>query len=399
MSLNQSSIQTYSWQKDLIESVTSIDELIKLNLVNADQAQQLKEISEQYRIRIPQYYLSLIDRSNLDNCPIRKQAIPSVEEIDPILPKEILQLSQKYLASPNPWLNDAIGDIERLGAARITHRYQNRAIIHVSSLCAMYCRFCFRKTHLNEKEKVLYEGSLEPALQYLTNHPEIKEVILTGGDPLSLNDFALDKLISEIRNRKHIKVLRIHSRMAVTMPSRLTDDLIQTLSRYQSLDFKIYLVSHFNHPKECTKFSLERLYQFSKNGITVLNQTVLLRTLNDDAITLTELFQKLYNQGILSFHLHHPDWTKGTFYFRNSIRKGLEIIQEFQGKLSGPAKPEYVLDLPKGFGKINIQNENLNSIEEFKNELFQASAYMFKIKNTRTNQFETTHYLDASYLK
>lgn len=399
MSLNEVNPTSDHWQQELLESVTSLEELSKLGLLTFKNLDALSKVSDSYRIRIPKYYLNLINREDLANCPIRKQSIPSIDELDPLLPEWLHEISLKYLNQKTPWLTDAIGDVSFSSAARITHRYENRAILHVSSLCAMYCRFCFRKSHLNEKEKQLYEGSLTPALNYLKLHNEIEEVILTGGDPLSLNDIALEKLLNEISQIKHIKILRIHTRMPVTLPSRMSENLLNILNNFNSKEFKIYLVAHFNHPVELTPISLEKLYKFSRAGISVLNQSVLMRNVNDNVNDLKTLFQTLYRNGIFSFHLHHPDWTKGTFHFRLPLHRGVELVKELEGSLSGPSKPEYVLDLPQGFGKISIQNQNLNSVFSHNDKTFSANVYEYTKSKTRSGTNQKVFYLDAAYSK
>ncbi|MBI2606357.1 MAG: KamA family radical SAM protein [Deltaproteobacteria bacterium] len=323
--------------------------------MTADEARKLRAIGDRFRIRIPRYYAELMDRSakGRDACPIRKQAIPALEEADPTLPSWAQEMSLRTFGREVPWLDDAIGDLAKLAAPRLTHRYENRAILHLSSLCALYCRFCFRKTHLNDAGRALYGGALDPAIDYLRAHGEIRELVLTGGDPLSVSDAVLARLFERLSAVAHLKAVRIHTRMPATLPSRLTDALARMLT---AQPFQVALVAHFNHPKELTAVALAALRSFRAKGIPLFNQSVLLRGINDSAEVLAVLFQGLYENGVKPTYLHHPDWTPGTFHFRVPIEHGRAIVRALSGRVSGPALPHYVLDLPGGGGKVLLMD-------------------------------------------
>lgn len=362
------------WTQQLAQSYTSVDELSRAGLLRPDEAARLARLGERFQVRVTPYYASLMQsgmrpgsQADQPSCPIRLQAIPALGEEDPSeLPAWATEWSRRIHGRDVPWTPDPIGDVERLAAARLTHRYGNRAILHLSTMCAVYCRFCFRKSHLNEREAALYDGSLDPAFAYLAGHEEIRELILTGGDPLSLTDTALERVLERASALPHLRVVRIHSRMAVTLPSRLTPELAALLARVQSRSpLSIHLVSHFNHPREWTTEAREALSRMRGAGVALFNQSVLLRDVNADPPILGELFQSLYESGVTPMYLHYPDWTPGTFAFRPGIERGQEIMRELRGQLPGAALPHYVLDLPGGHGKASLLDSTTRKLEEF----------------------------------
>ena len=352
-----------SWSAQLLSSFTSVEELAQASLITSDEALTLGRLGERFRVRVPRYYAGLMNNSveGRASCPIRKQALPALGEEDPVLPPWAQEWSRRAFGRREPWTNDAIGDVAKLAAPRLTHRYGNRAILHLSSLCALYCRFCFRKSHLNDSERTLYDGSLDPALAYLSEHTEIREVILTGGDPLSLPDAWLARFLDRLEKISHLKHVRLHSRMGATLPARLTPELAVLLS---DRSYVVSLVSHFNHPKELTEFALERLAGLRRRGIPLYNQSVLLRGVNDDDEVLYTLFQALFENGVMPFYLHQADWTPGTFDFRLPIARGQALMTQLAGRLSGPALPHYVLDIPEGGGKISLTGRGVRLIDE-----------------------------------
>jgi lysine 2,3-aminomutase len=350
-----------AWRQEILNSFRSIDDLLKNQIITHDEAIRLRLLGDRFKVRITPYYAGIMNGSD-SNCPIRRQSIPDLAENDPILPHWAMQISHDVYQRSTPWDSDAIGDVKNLAAPRITHRYSNRVIVHLSSMCAVYCRFCFRKSHLNDEAKTLYEGTLEPAFHYLENHPEVDELILTGGDPLSTTDAALKNLFARISNLKHIRTVRIHSRMAVTLPSRFTTETLKTFD--QDWNFQIVLSNHFNHPKELTPQAKQALKDLKKTGVTLINQSVLLRDVNASVECLKTLFQELYHTGVIPFYLHHPDWTPGTFHFRTSIEEGQKLYSKLKGQISGPALPHYVLDIPQGFGKANLMDPSLVKLKD-----------------------------------
>lgn len=295
-----------------------------------------------FRALIPLYYLGLVDKNDPHD-PIALMAFPTAEE-------------SKQSSSA---LRDPIGDLARQAAPRLTHRYRDRALLHVTNLCPMYCRFCFRKNLMNERDENLYAGDFAEAFAYLGKHPEIEELILTGGDPWMLSDEKLAALVSGIaKAMPSLKRLRFHTRMPVTLPSRITDALLSAIKG----KFRTFVVTHFNHPREITAESKEGMAKLLGAGITVLNQSVLLKGVNDSAAILRELFLSLGNEGVLPYYLHHCDLVAGAEHFRTSIPEGRKIWTELRGTLPGYLIPEYVLDTPGGWGKVPIGGDFVSEL-------------------------------------
>ena len=275
---------------------------------------------------LPRYYASLIDPS-LPNCPIRLQAIPCVEEGAPAQGNESF---------------DPLHDVDHKPAPHITHRLQGRALLHLTPNCSMYCRFCFRKSLLNEHVSELFLGSLDASLAYLHREKSLREVILSGGDPLMLSDRALGWAISQLGLMPHIKIIRLHSRTPVTLPSRVTPQLIEALASSKQR----VLVTHFNHPREITWQACNAMHLLRGAGITLLNQTVLLAKVNASVATLRGLSEKLFEAGILPYYLHHPDPALGTQMFWVSVEEGRALYHELRKQMPGYLVPRYVQDHP-----------------------------------------------------
>lgn len=323
------------WQLDIRDALTSIRELEGRGFAFYDERRgALEAVEARYRTLVPEYYLSLIDPADPED-PIARIAFPSSEEA----------------AVAGAGMRDPIGDLAKSAAPRLTHRYRDRALLHVTNLCPMFCRFCFRKNLMNEREEGLYSGDFEPALRYLSAHPEIEEVILTGGDPWMLSDSRLKTLVDDIAaHAPAVKRLRFHTRMPVTLPSRITEGLLEAIVRPGR--FQTVVVTHFNHPRELSEAARAGLRHLK--GALLLNQTVLLRGINDNAATLRDLFSQLGGEGVLPYYLHHCDLVEGAEHFRTTIARGQEIWTELRGTLPGYFIPEYVLDTPGGGGKIPL---------------------------------------------
>jgi lysine 2,3-aminomutase len=325
------------WQTELRDAVSSLDdpELAGYAFLRGVS----KEAAAKYRVLVPRPYLRLIDRDDASD-PIARMAFTSPEE----------------LLNSGAGLRDPIGDLDRRAAPRLTHRYRDRALLHVTNLCPMYCRFCFRKNLMNERDEDLYGGSFDQAFQYLSAHPEIEELILTGGDPWMLADEKLSALVSEAANRApSLRRMRFHTRMPVTLPSRVTDGLIAAVSRPGRL--RTLVVTHFNHAREISPSARDAVAKLTAAGITVLNQSVLLRGVNDDVKTLRELFLALGDAGVMPYYLHHCDLVAGAEHFRTTIAEGRKLWTELRGTLPGYLIPQYVVETPGGAGKIPVGGE------------------------------------------
>ena len=327
-------IAPVEWRRHLVEGARDVDALVARGLVAHADADALRAVVERYELLVSDYYLELID-PNDPHCPIRKQALPDVAELHTLT-----------LERPDP-----IGDQAHAKNPLLVHRYPDRALLFPTLRCPMFCRYCFRKVALNG-DPIRFRRHLDEALIYLEVHPAIEEVILSGGDPLMLSNRRLDELLTRLRAISSIKRLRIHTRFPVTLPMRVDDSLAGMLAEHRPL----FVVTHFNHPKELTAEAGRAIECLTSAGVTVLNQAVLLRGINADPQTLAALFTGLLSWQVRPYYLHHPDLTVGTQHFRVSIEDGLRITRALRGHLTGLAWPTYVLDIPGGLGKVPVDS-------------------------------------------
>jgi lysine 2,3-aminomutase len=298
------------------------------------QVEGLEAVTERYAMLASDYYLSLIDPNDPDD-PIRLQAVPDAREL-------VVAAGERA---------DPIGDHTHGVAELLVHRYPDRALLFPTLRCPMFCRYCFRKVTLNE-ETIRLRTALPAALTYLRSHPEVREVILSGGDPLMLSNTALAGLLAALRTVPSVEHLRIHTRMPVTLPMRVDGALATLLSRHRPL----VLVTHFNHPKELTPEAEAAVRALVDAGVVVLNQAVLLKGVNADSDTLAALFGGLLRWQVRPYYLHHLDLTVGTSHFRVSLDEGIEIVRRLRGRTSGLANPTYVVEIPGGGGKVPVDS-------------------------------------------
>jgi len=321
-------MQQDAWKIELREGYRTAEALFKGGFITQEEQTSLEPVLKKYRFFLPRYYAGLIDKNDL-NCPIRRQAIPSAQE----------------LASYPDWGSDPLGDLKHQPAPYLTHRYKNRALLHLTPNCSMYCRFCFRKTLLNEDRLAMFSGDWEKTLTYLENHPEIEEIIFSGGDPFLANTEDLAEWIERINAWPWIERIRFHTRVPVTLPSRITQDFVKLLSASKK---SVVIVGHFNHPKEITdevKAALKLL------PFKIFNQTVLLKGVNDDAGVLKNLMVGLFEMDVLPYYLHLPDRAEGTRHFDVSLERAQAIYHELRLALPGYLVPKLVRDDGSSFYK------------------------------------------------
>jgi len=255
---------------------------------------------------------------------------------------------------------DPVGDRVRAHrpAASVIHRYADRALFVPTWECAVNCRFCFRRERfLREGGGRVSVGAIKEGLEYIAAHRRIQEVIVTGGDPLTLSDSALLEILRRLAAIGHVRLLRIHTRIPVVNPFRLTVDFCRALT---SIDRPLWLVTQFNHPVELTDRARTGISALIDAGIPVLNQSVLLKGVNDRAVILRDLFFGLAEARIKPYYLHHPDKAVGTAHFRISLRRGIELFNRLRGTMPGYALPHYVLDTPGGFGKVSLEQAGVS---------------------------------------
>jgi len=298
--------------------------------VQCDVSVDFQFVSARYPVRLTDYYAALI--THPDDA-IWKQCMPDVQELE--------DTSQ----CPDPLEESALSPVPGL-----IHRYPDRAVLLVSNRCPVYCRFCMRKRLVGCGDAPMDEKELRAALHYIATHAEIHDVILSGGDPLMLDDDSLKTILTGLRAIPHVAIIRIGTRVPVTLPSRITPELCTLLRTFHPL----YINTHFNHPAEITTDSALACSMLADAGIPLGNQTVLLKGVNDSVETMRRLMTGLLALRVRPYYLHQMDLVQGTGHFRTSVRTGLEIIRGLRGHISGLAVPHYVIDLPGGKGKVAI---------------------------------------------
>ncbi len=315
------------WQKMLGQSITTVSAL-QAHLGIA--AEGLEAVAAVYPLRINPYYLSLI-RQQGD--PLWKQAVPDLRELaDTVCPADPLNESR---LSPTPL---------------VVHKYPDRGLLLVSNQCAMYCRFCTRKRMVGTPAMRISDDLIDQGIDYIRRHPDIREVLVSGGDPLLLTDGQIDAILTRLRAIPSVEVIRIGSRVPCTLPMRITERLVGLLKKHHPL----YINTHFNHPAEITPEASTACRMLADAGIPLGSQTVLLRGVNDDTETIRTLMRALLRIRVRPYYLFQGDLTRGTDHFRTPVRTGMEIMRNLYGHLSGLAVPTFALDAPGGGGKIPL---------------------------------------------
>ncbi len=312
---------------------------------------------------ITEHYMSLIDPNDPDD-PLRRQVVPTCHENERILSES----------------TDPLHEVRHSHGERLIHRYGNRVAFLATDICPMYCRHCFRRRFTGNMVGPATEKDIQEAAGYLREHPEVKEMLLTGGDPLTLSDEMLDHMVGTFREASPHLIIRICTRYPVSQPSRITKDLVAMFKRHSTAPF--YLLTQFNHPRELTKESIEAVSLFVDAGIPALNQSVLLSGVNDDVDTLEKLCNDLLFNRIKPYYLFQGDLVVGTAYFRVPLRKGMEIEHELRRRLSGLGMPNYVADLPDGGGKVPLCGSYI--IEEPDKE---KGSWLFRTPEGETRSF------------
>ena len=307
-----------------------------------------KDITEcltRFRMAVTPYYASLIDPR--DPCdPFRMQVVPSIRETE-----------------VHPWeMHDPLEEEGISPVRNILHRYPDRALFLVTKCCAMYCRHCTRRRLVGEEDSAITAEETEAAIEYIRRTPLIRDVLISGGDPLTLSDGQLEPILSELRKIKHVEIIRIGTRIPVTMPMRITDELLTMLKKYQP----IWINTHFNHPKELTEEAIEACARIVDAGIPLGNQSVLLKGINDNVEIIKELMLKLVKARIRPYYLYQCDLNEGLEHFRTDVRSGIDIIRNLTGSISGFAIPTFVIDAPGGGGKIPLSPDYIVSIDDEK---------------------------------
>lgn len=325
-----------NWKWQLKHSVRSLDQFEFLTGIrfSEDEKKALHKTFDKFPLSITPYYLSLINVDNYATDPVFKQSFGNVNEL--------ITLKSE--------LNDPLSEEKDSPVEGITHRYPDRVLFHVSNICAMYCRHCTRKRKVGDIDYVPSRDQLMKGIDYIRSNPQVRDVLLSGGDPLMLPDEKIDWLLSEISRIPHVEIVRIGTRVPVVLPYRITNELIEILKKYQPL----WINTHFNHPNEITSSSREALAMLADGGFPLGNQSVLLADVNDCPRIMKSLLHKLVRNRVRPYYLYQCDLSEGLSHFRTPVGKGIEIMESLVGHTSGFVRPTYVIDAPGGGGKIPV---------------------------------------------
>lgn len=323
--------ENWIWQHQ--NRLRKLDDFEKAFPLSSEEKECFEKASERFLAGVTPYYASLIDPQN-PLCPIRLQCLPQKAEL------QVLDYE----------MEDPLGEDKHMPVEGLTHRYPDRVLLFTTHHCAVYCRHCLRKRKVSDPKEAVQLNQLETALTYIESHPEIRDVLLSGGDPFSLSDERLEYIFTRLRNIPHVEIIRIGTRNLVTLPQRVTSKLASLLSKFPP----IYVQTHFNHPKECTEEAFEACKLLVEAGCILNNQMVLLRQVNDDAEIVKELNHRLLLMRVQPYYIHQCDMAQGISHFRTPISKGIEIIEKLRGWTSGMAVPHFAIDLPGGGGKVTL---------------------------------------------
>ena len=333
--------RNWRWQmKHCIRDLDTFQNLLGIELPEETQ-EAFKRTVKKFPMSITPYYLSLIDTDNLENDPVFKQSFPSPLELI-ISKSDMMDPLHEDKDSPVPG---------------ITHRYPDRVLFLVSNRCSMYCRHCTRKRQVGDLDSIPDKEQIAKGIEYIKRTPQVRDVLLSGGDPFLLSDERLEWILSELRSIEHVEIIRIGTRTPVVLPYRITDDLVSILKKYHPL----WINTHFNHPRELTRSSRQALTKLADAGIPLGNQSVLLAGINDCPRIMRALVHKLAYNRVRPYYLYQCDLSEGLSHFRTPVGKGIEILESLIGHTSGFCVPTYVIDAPGGGGKIPVMPNYLIS--------------------------------------
>lgn len=321
------------WRWQMRNNIKDVETLEKVIPMTEKEKADVREVLKIFRMAITPYYASIIDREN-HGCSVRLQAVPT-------LPETYFDESDQ---------EDPLHEDEDSPVPGLTHRYPDRVLLLVTHICSMNCRHCTRRRLVGEEDLSMNDEYIDAAVEYIRKTPVIRDVLISGGDPLVLSDEKLERIISKIRAIPHVEIIRIGTRTPVVMPMRITDKLCEMLKKYHPL----YVNTHFNHPREITKETQEACRKLADAGIQLGNQSVLLRDVNDCPILMKKLVHKLLTIRVKPYYIYQCDLSRGISHFRTTVSKGIEIIENLRGHTSGMAVPTFVVDAPGGGGKIPV---------------------------------------------
>ncbi len=339
--VSESDWHNYQWQlKHVIKDIPTLE---KVAVLTPQEKKDLRACLKKFRMAITPYYAALMDKKD-KGCPVRLQAIPRGLELHQD-PSDLSDPLHEDVDSPVPGL---------------THRYPDRVLLLVTNICSMNCRHCTRRRLVGFEDVHMSSANIDKAIEYIRRTPEVRDVLISGGDPLVLTDEMLEGIIKKIRAIEHVEIIRIGTRTPVVMPMRITDKLVNMLKKYHP----IYVNTHFNHPKEMTADAFEACRKLADAGIPVGNQSVLLKGVNDCPQTMKKLVHELLMARVKPYYIYQCDLSVGISHFRTTVSKGVEIIENLRGHTTGMAVPTFVVDAPGGGGKTPVMPNYLISMND-----------------------------------
>jgi lysine 2,3-aminomutase len=334
---------SWIWQQQ--NRVRTLEKLKEVINVTPDEEEAFQKSSEIFNMAITPYYAALMDPNNPD-CPIRLQSVPKMGELT-VQPEE---------------MEDPLAEERDMPVPGITHRYPDRVLFYTTHHCPVFCRHCTRKRKVSDPSSAAQKKQLDDGLEYIRKTPSIRDVVISGGDPLSNSDERLDYIMGSLRKIPHIEVFRLGTRNLVTLPHRITDDFVTMLKKHKPF----YVHTHFNHPTECTAEAYEACVKISDAGIPINNQMVLMKGINDDPQVVKRLNHLLLMMRVRPYYIFQCDMSQGISHFRTPIEVGINIIEHLRGHTSGMAVPHFVIDAPGGGGKIPILPNYVKSMDSEK---------------------------------
>lgn len=355
------------WRWQLRHRITSLDRLKEILNLTPEEIQGIEHSKGRLALAVTPYFVSLMDPNN-PNCPIRRQAIPRIEEI---------HLSKNEMVDP-------LGEDKHSPVPGLVHRYPDRVLLLVTDQCAVYCRYCTRRRLVGSNERSITQGNFEEVLKYLKSHKKVRDVLVSGGDPLLLENERLEEILSRLRIIPHIELLRIGTRVPVTLPQRITGGLVRMLKKYHPMMISI----HFTHPREITDQVKRACNDLADGGIPLGSQTVLLKGINDKPHIMKKLVHELLKIRVRPYYIYQCDLVMGTEHFRTSIATGIQIMEKLRGHTTGYAVPTYVVDAPGGGGKIPLQPDYVISKGRGKIVLRNYEGRIFEYSDPNIIEFK-----------
>ncbi|UMZ73345.1 glutamate 2,3-aminomutase [Natranaerofaba carboxydovora] len=352
------------WKWHTKNRISDSETLGKILNLSDKEKEEIDKIGEQYRWAVSPYYVSLMDPNDPMD-PVRRQSVPTAQEM--------VDKSGKA---------DPMGEEYTNPSGSITRRYPDRLIINVTNQCAMYCRHCQRRRNIGEVDKPTPQEELEESIDYIKNSPEIRDVLLTGGDAFMLSDEKIDWILTELRKIPHVEIIRLGSRTPVTMPMRVTENLCNVLSKHMP----IYVNTHYNHPKEITEEARDACFRLAKAGVSIGNQAVLLNKVNNNPHVMKILNHELLKIMVRPYYIFHAKEVVGTKHFITRVEEGLEILEHLRGYTSGMAIPTYLINAPEGHGKTPMLPQYLISMGKDKIKIRTWENKVFEYPNSSPSE-------------